>query len=135
MPRFALPEIVLGVFPPAGSVLLPARVGLAPSASSLMTGETITAGEWHRRGLVQLLAAPGTLGVRWTRGSRAHSRRARRPRCDMVSRRCGWPCSLTCARYLPEVERLYLNDLMRTHDAVEGIAAFMDRRQPVWIDE
>ena len=33
---------------------------------------------------------------------------------------------------LPEVERLYLDELMRTHDAVEGIEAFLQKREPRW---
>jgi cyclohexa-1,5-dienecarbonyl-CoA hydratase len=35
---------------------------------------------------------------------------------------------------LPKLERLYLEDLMRTHDAVEGIDAFMTKRTPRWTD-
>ena len=35
---------------------------------------------------------------------------------------------------LPELERLYLNDLMQTRDAVEGIAAFLEKRVPRWTD-
>jgi cyclohexa-1,5-dienecarbonyl-CoA hydratase len=35
---------------------------------------------------------------------------------------------------LPELERLYLKDLMQTEDAVEGIAAFLERRAPRWTD-
>jgi cyclohexa-1,5-dienecarbonyl-CoA hydratase len=35
-------------------------------------------------------------------------------------------------RRLAEVEQLYLERLMRTHDANEGLAAFMAKRQPVW---
>jgi cyclohexa-1,5-dienecarbonyl-CoA hydratase len=35
---------------------------------------------------------------------------------------------------LPKLERLYLDDLMRTADAVEGIAAFIERRPPKWKD-
>jgi cyclohexa-1,5-dienecarbonyl-CoA hydratase len=36
---------------------------------------------------------------------------------------------------LPKLERLYLDELMRTHDAVEGIDAFLARRRPVWRNE
>jgi cyclohexa-1,5-dienecarbonyl-CoA hydratase len=35
---------------------------------------------------------------------------------------------------LPVLERLYLDDLMRTQDAVEGIEAFLARRAPHWTD-
>ena len=35
-------------------------------------------------------------------------------------------------RRLAEVEQLYLERLMRTHDANEGLAAFLAKRQPAW---
>jgi cyclohexa-1,5-dienecarbonyl-CoA hydratase len=35
-------------------------------------------------------------------------------------------------RRLAEVEHLYLERLMRTHDANEGLAAFLAKRQPAW---
>lgn len=33
---------------------------------------------------------------------------------------------------LQELERLYLEDLMETHDANEGIDAFLEKRTPAW---
>jgi len=33
---------------------------------------------------------------------------------------------------LPAIEKYYLNDLMQTQDAVEGLNAFMEKRSPVW---
>jgi enoyl-CoA hydratase/carnithine racemase len=35
---------------------------------------------------------------------------------------------------LPLLERLYLDDLMRTRDAVEGVAACLEKRNPAWTD-
>ena len=33
---------------------------------------------------------------------------------------------------LKQVERLYLEQLMATHDANEGLAAFLEKRKPSW---
>ena len=132
---FALPEVALGVFPPAGSVLLPARVGLAPAAATLMGGDPLTAAEWHSRGLLQRVVTPGTLEAavdEWFARTLA-PRSAAALRHGVAAMRMALQSHVRAV--LPEVERLYLDDLMRTHDAAEGIAAFMAKRQPVWTDE
>ena len=33
---------------------------------------------------------------------------------------------------LKQVENLYLNELMKTQDATEGITAFIEKRKPEW---
>lgn len=132
---FGLPEIALGVFPPAGSVLLPARVGLAAAAPSLLTAHTVTAADWQSRGLVHLVAAAGTLDAavsEWFASTLA-PRSAAALRHGTAAMRMALQAHVRSV--LPQVERLYLDDLMRTHDAVEGIAAFMAKRQPTWTDE
>jgi cyclohexa-1,5-dienecarbonyl-CoA hydratase len=40
------------------------------------------------------------------------------------------PFAEAVKRRLAEVERLYLQDLMNTHDAKEGLAAFLEKRAP-----
>jgi enoyl-CoA hydratase/carnithine racemase len=35
-------------------------------------------------------------------------------------------------KHLPAMEKLYLNDLMLTEDANEGVASFMEKRAAVW---
>jgi cyclohexa-1,5-dienecarbonyl-CoA hydratase len=36
------------------------------------------------------------------------------------------------ATELPVLERLYLDGLMSTADAVEGLTAFIEKRSPAW---
>jgi cyclohexa-1,5-dienecarbonyl-CoA hydratase len=44
------------------------------------------------------------------------------------------PLRLRLETELPAIERLYLDELMPTADAVEGLRAFLDKREPAWRD-
>jgi cyclohexa-1,5-dienecarbonyl-CoA hydratase len=35
-------------------------------------------------------------------------------------------------KYLPEFSEMYVKEMMETHDANEGINAFLEKRKPVW---
>jgi cyclohexa-1,5-dienecarbonyl-CoA hydratase len=36
---------------------------------------------------------------------------------------------------LKAIEKIYLNQLMKTHDAMEGLRAFLEKRKPTWKNE
>ena len=130
--QFGLPEIKLGVFPPAGAALLPVRVGASRSAELIITGKSWTAESALAAGLVQRLAPSGELAVwidnwieaeflpRSATAMRFAAQAARRP-------------LLHCLKAeLPDLERVYLDDLMQHSDAIEGIQAFLEKRSPHW---
>jgi cyclohexa-1,5-dienecarbonyl-CoA hydratase len=131
---FSLPEIALGVFPPAASALLPLRVGAARATHAILSGNVTNADDWVRAGLVHVAVPAAALADEvdaWFAAALA-------PRSAAALRHAAAAARMQLARQvrevLPQLERLYLDDLMRTQDAVEGIEAFMARRAPHWTD-
>lgn len=131
---FGLPEIALGVFPPAGAALLPHRVGGARASRTILTGESRDAAAWRESGLIELLAPAAAFDA----AVDAWFARHLAPRSAAALRHAAAASRLSLIahvrRTLPELERLYLDTLMSTHDAAEGVAAFLDRRPPRWRD-
>lgn len=128
--QFGQPEMKLGVFAPAASVLLPLRIGQARSEDLLYSGRSIDAVLASAWGLVNLIADDPSAAAldyfdRHLAGKSAASlalavRAARLPFAELARAR------------LAEVEMLYLEDLMSTRDANEGLVAFIEKRAPRW---
>ena len=131
---FALPEIRLGVFPPAASALLPYRAGGSSATYAILTGEPVDAGLYHARGVIPLVAGKGLLQAAADDWFATHlaPKSAAALRHAAAAARMGLVAHVRDV--LPKLERLYLDDLMGTQDAVEGIEAFLARRPPSWTD-
>lgn len=124
------PEIVLGVFAPVGSAFLAERVGRPSMEDLCLTGRTITGTEALAMRLVdELDDDPGAAALAWAR-THLVPKSASSLRYAVRAARRG-----LCQRFLAEVdelEHLYLDGLMSTEDAVEGLTAFLRKRPPVW---
>ncbi len=130
---FGHPEIKLGVFPPAACVLLPARCPWGVVAELLYTGESITAAQAREAGLVRHVVLADRLdatAVALAERIARHSGVALR-----LTKRCVREASLIQREMLWRAGRIYTDDLMATEDAVVGLAAFLEKRQPVWRHE
>jgi cyclohexa-1,5-dienecarbonyl-CoA hydratase len=128
--QFGQPEIRLGVFAPAASCLLPWRVNPAAAEDLLWSGRSIGAERAHAIGLVHALADDPEAAAlayfdEWLAGKSAAA-----VRCAVAAVRV--PRGRRLRERLAEVERLYLDNLMHTRDAHEGLAAFLANRAPVW---
>jgi cyclohexa-1,5-dienecarbonyl-CoA hydratase len=131
---FGQPEIQVGVFPPVAVVALPEIVGPKKALEMVLIGDRIRAAEAQRLGLVNTVVPPEELQAaadefvgKLAKLSGAVLRLTKRAvREGSVGR---------FAEGLAAVEELYLGPLMATEDAHEGLAAFMEKRSPVWKDK
>ena len=128
--QFGQPELKLAVFAPAASVLLPARIGQARAEDLLFSGRSIDAATALAWGLVGELAAdPAAAALAYfdaqlaTKSASSLGYALRAVRAPLVGQ---------AKRRFAEVEALYLEGLMHTRDAVEGLQAFLDKRPPQW---
>jgi len=130
--KLGQPEIRLGAIAPVASLLLPGRVGQAAAEDLLTSGRTIDAPAAQRLGLVTELADdPEAAASAWIRESltplsASSIRFATRAARTGLRRALGTP--------LAELERLYTDELSPTHDAEEGVRAFLAKRAPRWED-
>ena len=128
---FGQPEIKLGVFAPPASVLLPRIAGGGIARGMLLTGEPITAAEAKACGIVHAIAEAEALEAeaeRFVAKLLALSGAALRHAKRAIGEAAGLPLRDAHGR----VHDLYMNELMTTADAAEGLRAFVEKRPPVW---
>jgi cyclohexa-1,5-dienecarbonyl-CoA hydratase len=129
--QFGQPEIKLGCFPPVAMVMLPRLIGMQAAAHLILTGHQIIATDAHRLGLVTRVVPDYELPA--AVDALLKELRALSPSVLHLTRR-------TLARLhspdflqqLKDAERVYLSELMQTHDAQEGVRAFLEKRKPAW---
>lgn len=128
---FGQPEIKLGCFPPVAMLTFPRLIGMRAALDLILTGRTISASEAHRLGLVTRTVPDGELDN--AVAALAQDLRSLSPRVLAMARRKLWAFDgFDFEGSLESIEDLYLHGLVKTHDAAEGIRAFMEKRQPVW---
>jgi cyclohexa-1,5-dienecarbonyl-CoA hydratase len=127
--RFGQPEIELGCYPPVAAALYPSLIGPGRTLDLLLTGRTLTCEEAERMGLITRRVSSLDEGVAKL-SSEILAKSAAVVRLTKKAVRAGRDHGFSEA--LTESERLYLDELCPTADMAEGIAAFLEKRQPVW---
>jgi cyclohexa-1,5-dienecarbonyl-CoA hydratase len=120
----------LGVFAPAASVLLPYRVNRPFAEDLLFSGRSIGAEEARGAGLVHtVFEDPETAALAYFNQHLA-GKSAAALACAVAAARGAMLRDVR--QRLAEVEQLYLDRLMATRDANEGLTAFLGKRKPKW---
>ena len=129
--KLGQPEIMLGVIPPAACALLPYLCSRGAAAEIVYTGDPISAQQAANAGLVWKVVTDDELeneaqaaAERIARHSAAALRSAKR------SLRATTAVTHTAA--MAAVGKIYVEELMDTEDALEGLNSFLEKRQPTW---
>lgn len=132
--RLGLPEIKLGLLPAyAGTQLLPRLVGEGRALEIMLSGEPVDGERAEAIGLVNracadeddVVAAACTLAESCARHSLVPQRAIRRA----VSQGLQLPIDEALA-----LERELVAEVSASADTLEGVQAFLEKRQPVWKD-
>lgn len=129
--QWGFPEITLACYPPVACVALAAAVGQKRAAELILTGKTISGAEAERIGLANVVC-----------GARQVEARSR----ELTSRLSELsPAALALTKKalymwdavhfdkgLARAEKIYLDELVKTADCSEGIAAWMEKRKARW---
>ena len=130
--RLGCPEIKLGVFPPAGCALLPLRVPAGKAARLLLTGGLLRGAEAADAGIADLLAPDGGLLEHIGAWAAENVEPLSAAALRQTRKAARWPWRDALERVLSELEKQYLSELMTTHDALEGLVAFTEKRPAEW---
>jgi cyclohexa-1,5-dienecarbonyl-CoA hydratase len=128
--KLGQPEIKLAVFAPAASCLLPERIGQAKAEDLLVSGRSMGSEEALATGLVDIVSEDPEAAALDYFDQYLASSSASTLRFAVLAARHEYRQRVIAK--LERVEALYLSQLMETHDAVEGLTAFLEKRQASW---
>lgn len=133
--KFGQPEILLGVFPPPASILLPEKIGLARAEELLITGRSMPAEEAFRAGLLSgIFEDRSELDGGTEEWITSHILPKSASSLRYAVRAVRVKFNHVIGNFLPALENMYVTRLMETHDANEGISSFLEKRKPNWIN-
>jgi cyclohexa-1,5-dienecarbonyl-CoA hydratase len=128
---FGQPEIMVGVFPPIAALIFPRIIGRKKAMELILSGKTIGARDAVEMGLINRIIPEDTLEEeakefvdQFARHSAVVLRLTKKATLDGL-------CD-DVEGGLRRIERVYLEELMRTEDATEGLKSFLEKRKPKW---
>ena len=132
--KFGQPEIQVGVFPPIAAYLMPRMLGRKTASELILSGKIINASESLNIGMINKVVTEEELEpetVAFVTPCLKMSAKVLALTKKAIS--AGLRDDLEPA--LKIIEDIYLDELMKSHDAHEGLSAFLEKRKPEWKDE
>ena len=130
--QWGFPEIELGCYPPVACAALAVLVGQKRAAELILTGCTISGTEAAEIGLATHAAPDERLAAAVDEAVQELLRLS--PAALRITKKAmyAWDAA-HFDKGLARAEKIYLEELMKTEDAQEGVRAFVEKREPRWL--
>jgi cyclohexa-1,5-dienecarbonyl-CoA hydratase len=131
--KFGQPEIQVGVFPPIAALIFPRMIGRKKALELILSGDVIGAQEALALGLVNKVVPEASLAEE-VKGFIEKFKKLSGIILKLTKEAALAGLNDDVDQGLKSIERIYLDRLMKTNDAIEGLKAFLDKRKPTWKD-
>ena len=132
--KFGQPEIQVGVFPPIAALVFPRIIGRKKAMELILAGDTISAQEALALGLINKVVPEASLSQEVNAFVEKFAKLSSLV-LKLTKEAILAGLNDDMDKGLKAIEKIYLNQLMRTHDAMEGLRAFLEKRKPTWKNE
>jgi cyclohexa-1,5-dienecarbonyl-CoA hydratase len=132
--KFGQPEIQVGVFPPIAALVLPRIIGRKKAMELVLSGDTINAQEALNLGIVNKVVPEASLASE-VNGFIEKFAKLSGVVLKMAKEAVLAGLNDDMDKGLKAIEKIYLDKVMMTHDANEGLKAFLEKRKPSWKHE
>jgi cyclohexa-1,5-dienecarbonyl-CoA hydratase len=132
--KYGQPEVLVGVFPPIAAQIMPRIIGRKAAMDLIMSGRIISAEEALGMGLINKIVAKDDL-ISATKDFLKPYLRLSAEVLRKTKKAITVGLMDDFEPSLKVIEDIYLNELMPTADAQEGLNAFLEKRKPVWKNE
>ncbi|MFX1567738.1 MAG: enoyl-CoA hydratase/isomerase family protein [Promethearchaeota archaeon] len=129
--KFGQPEIKVGVFPPIAILTFPEIIGNKKAFELIMLGETIDAKEAYRLGISNQIFPIETYDQEFTKFIESFDGLSSIV-LQYTNKAFKKALGIDFETKIDDIEDFYLKELMSTHDANEGLQAFLEKRSPNW---
>ena len=129
--KIGQPEIKLSAIPPIALLIMPRLVGLKKASELLLSGKVIDANEAEKIGLVNMVAPLESFDLELENFVQPFTELSL---VGLKFSKKGIQLGLETS-FLPgleKIEKMYIEELMASEDAHEGLRAFMEKRKPDW---
>lgn len=128
--KFGQPEINLAVFPPVASLVLPHLIGQSAADDLVLSGRLMTAPEAKQLGLAYAVSVDPQAALDEFLAKHILPKSA--SALQFAARASRYAMHQAFLKSIEALEKIYVQELMETEDANEGIKAFIEKRKPVW---